>query len=343
MHSVIVVDEDRRERTVVAAWIQALGFEAQEADTADEALDRMARTPAHIAVCDVSGETYQGIWLAAELRERHPQTALIMATPLRDIDVAISSLRNDVVDYLLKPYDQNRLQEALILARDWHAATDGVDQLQHAIEDRIRNRRAAVAATLANAQDTHEDAIDGLIDMLQLHERDGRGHATRVARLTVALADELGMDERAILEMYRGALLHDIGKLDMPRSILRKPAPLDDREWEIMRTHPQVGYDLCRKLPRLADAAEIVVAHHEAFDGGGYPRGLRGDEIPVGARVLAVADAYDSMVTPHTQRPPMPPALAIEEIERCSGSQFDPDIACALGDVLVHAAEGWVA
>jgi putative nucleotidyltransferase with HDIG domain len=339
MHSVIVVDSDRRERAGVAAWITALGFEPWQVESADEALDRMAEAPASIALCDVSGETRQGIWLASELRERHPSTALIMATPLRDIDLAISSLRNDVVDYLLKPYDRERLHEALILARDWHAASDGVDQLQQAMEDRIRSRRAAVAATLANAQETHEDAIDGLINMLQLHERDGRGHAIRVARLTVALADELDMDEQAILEMYRGALLHDIGKLDMPRSILRKPAPLDDREWEIMRTHPQVGYDLCRKLPRLADVAEIVVAHHEAFDGGGYPRGLKGDEIPLGARVLAVADAYDSMVTPHTQRPPMPPAMAIEEIERCSGSQFDPDIACALGDVLVHAAE----
>jgi HD-GYP domain-containing protein (c-di-GMP phosphodiesterase class II) len=129
----------------------------------------------------------------------------------------------------------------------------------------------------------------------------------------------------------------------MPTSILRKAAPLDDREWQIMRTHPQVGYDLLQKLPRFAGAAQIVIAHHEAFDGGGYPRGLKGDEIPVGARILAVADAYDSMVMPHTQRPPMPPAMAVKEIERCSGSQFDPHIACALGEVLVHAVEEQVA
>ena len=97
--------------------------------------------------------------------------------------------------------------------------------------------------------------------MLQLHEHDGRGHATRVARLTVALADELEVDESCILELYHAALLHDIGKLDIPTSILRKPALLDDEEWQIMRTHPQVGYDLLQKLPRFASAAEIVVAH----------------------------------------------------------------------------------
>jgi len=118
-----------------------------------------------------------------------------------------------------------------------------------------------------------------------------------------------------------------------------KPAPLSDDEWNVMRTHPQVGYDLIRKLPNLAAAAEIVLAHHEAFDGSGYPNRLRRDEIPLGARILTIADSYDSMTHPHTQRPAMPPAMAVREIERCSGSQFDPDAATALGRVLVHASE----
>ena len=111
--------------------------------------------------------------------------------------------------------------------------------------------------------------------------------------------------------------------------------PLSDSEWRVMRTHPQVGYDLVRSQAWVVDAADIVLSHHEAFDGSGYPRGLRGDEIPLGARILAVADAYDSMTQPHTQRPPMPPALAVSEIERCSGRQFDPACAEALGCVFV--------
>jgi HD-GYP domain-containing protein (c-di-GMP phosphodiesterase class II) len=105
-----------------------------------------------------------------------------------------------------------------------------------------------------------------------------------------------------------------------------------------MRTHPQVGYELVRNQTRFADAAEIVLSHHESYDGSGYPRGLRGDDIPLGARILAVADAYDSMTQPHIQRPPMPPAMAVEEIERCSGRQFDPICAQALGSVFIHAA-----
>lgn len=105
-----------------------------------------------------------------------------------------------------------------------------------------------------------------------------------------------------------------------------------------MRTHPQLGYDLLKRLPGLSAAAPIVLSHHEAFDGGGYPRGLTGEQIPLAARILALADAYDSMTHPHIQRPPMAPAMAVQEIERCSGSQFDPRVAEALGAVLIGAA-----
>src|SRR5581483_10010887 len=155
----------------------------------------------------------------------------------------------------------------------------------------------------------------------------------------MALGDELGLDEDDMEELENAAMLHDVGKIDMPAEILCKPAPLNDAEWEVMRTHPRVGYDLVRKLPHLDGAAEIVLAHHEAFDGSGYPNGLKGAAIPLGARILTIADSYDSMTHPHTQRPAMPAALAVREIERCSGSQFDPDAAAALGRVLTHAAQ----
>jgi len=182
-----------------------------------------------------------------------------------------------------------------------------------------------------------------LITMLQFHERDGRGHAVRVARLAIAIGEELGLDDDALDVLEHGALLHDIGKLTMPAAILSKPAPLDDAEWQIMRTHPQAGYDLLKSQPRFAGAAEMVLSHHEAWDGSGYPRQLLGDDIPLGARILAVADAYDSMTQPHTQRPAMSPLLAMQEIERCRGHQFDPRCAESLGPVLVHAVQGHAA
>jgi response regulator RpfG family c-di-GMP phosphodiesterase len=336
---VLLVDDDRTLRDVVRGWIDVLGFRAREADSAEHALDLLGQGPADIAVCDVNMPGHSGVWLASQIREQFPETAIIMATAARDIETAVASLRNQVVDYLLKPFDRARLVEALALGRDWHNAAAAQDGVHHALQDKLRSRHAAVAADLAQAQDTPEDALEGLMAILQLHEHDGRGHATRVARLAVSIGDELGFGDDWLAVLEHGALLHDIGKLDMPASILSKPAPLDEAEWRVMRTHPQVGYDLLRNQPRFAGAAEIVLTHHEAYDGSGYPHGLHGRAIPYGARILAVADAYDSMTHPHTQRPPMPPSLAIAEIERCSGSQFDPDCAEALGAVLVTAME----
>jgi putative two-component system response regulator len=339
MHSVLVVDDDHELRGSVSEWIRCPEFEVVEAECAEAALDRMQQSPCDIALCDVSIACQDGVWLAWQLRSQFPQTAIIMATALRDCETAVSTLRNDVVDYLLKPFERERVLESLRLGRDWRAAAAGSDDLHEALQDRLRNRRASLATLLAEAQTTHRAALDGLISMLQLHERDARGHATRVARLTMAMADELdAYSDIELEELEHGALLHDIGKLDVPSAILNKPAALDDSEWDVMRTHPQLGYDLLRTLPRFAAAASLVLAHHEAYDGTGYPRGLKGESIPVGARILAIADAYDSMTHPHTQRPPMPPPMAMDEIERCSGSQFDPQMAEALVSVLAQAA-----
>jgi response regulator RpfG family c-di-GMP phosphodiesterase len=339
MHSVLVVDNDRAARSTVSSWIDPSEYRVAEAESADEALDAMDETAADIAVCDVSMAGRDGVWLAWRIRERFPHTAVILATALRDCETAVSSLRNDVVDYLLKPFDRPRLLEALSLGADWHAAAAGADDLHQALQDRLRERRCALAATLAEAQTTHSAAVDGLLSMLQLHERDARGHATRVARLTLSLADEIDVfSEEELAAVEAGALLHDIGKLDIPRCLLVKSAPLTDNEWTVMRTHPQLGYDLLKRLPGLNAAAPIVLSHHEAFDGGGYPRGLKGEQIPLASRILALADAYDSMTHPHIQRPPMSPAMAMNEIERCSGSQFDPQVAEALGAVIAGAA-----
>lgn len=339
MHSVLVVDDDQTLRGVLSSWVHSFGYYVHEAGTAEDALDTLAEVPADVALCDVNMPGQDGLWLASQIRERYPCTAIIMATAARDIEPAINSLRNDVVDYLLKPFDGTRLLEALRLGVDWHRATLATEELQESLEHRLRNRRADVAATLAGAQTTVEQALEGLISMLELHEHDGREHATRVSRLAVALGDELGITGSPLVDIGHGALLHDIGKIDMPASILYKPAPLDDEEWAVMRTHPQVGYDLLKRLPSLEGAAEIVLASHEAFNGTGYPRRLRGEGIPIGARILSVADSYDSMTRPHTQRPAMQPAQAIGEIERCSGTQFDPRIVYALGHVLFDVVQ----
>src|SRR5436190_3114840 len=220
MHSVLVVDDDISLRPMLAAWVNRFGFCAFEAPSAEDALGHLERTSTDIALCDVNMPGRNGVWLAARIRERHPTTAVIMATSVDDAEVAVSTLSNDVVDYLLKPFDSIRLREALSLGLDWHRASVGDADLHNALQSRMRTRRASVAATLAQAQTSALQAADSLLAMLQMHEKDGRGHSTRVTRLAIAVAEEMGVPDDDLESLEYGAMLHDVGKIDMPAEIL---------------------------------------------------------------------------------------------------------------------------
>jgi putative nucleotidyltransferase with HDIG domain len=159
-----------------------------------------------------------------------------------------------------------------------------------------------------------------------LDQRDGvtEGHSRRVADLSLIVARELGINGEELLDIERAGILHDIGKLAVPDAILSKPGPLTSEEWVEMRRHPDVGYRLLRDVPFLGHAAEIVYTHHERFDGLGYPRGLKGDEIPIGARIFAVVDAYDAMTSDRPYRLARSHQEALDEIRQQVGTQFDP-------------------
>ncbi|MCH8813667.1 MAG: HD-GYP domain-containing protein [Chloroflexi bacterium] len=177
----------------------------------------------------------------------------------------------------------------------------------------------------------YEGTLRSLASALDARDTETGGHSARVAALTMAVAEEMGMvrdsDEWRTLE--RGALLHDVGKIAVPDHILRKPAALDPDEWDIMRKHPLAGFEILRSVEFLRDAADIVLAHHENFDGSGYPAGLAGESIPLGARIFAVGDAFDAMTQDRPYRKGRPTEEALAEILRCSGSQFDPQAVSA--------------
>src|SRR5688572_14452894 len=180
----------------------------------------------------------------------------------------------------------------------------------------------------------HSGTLDALALALDYRDKSTSGHSRRVATLTVRVASHHGVEGDALLQIEHGALLHDIGKLKIPDSILWKPQSLDDFEWVTMRMHPQYGYEFLRDLEYLNDAAELVLSHHEKFDGSGYPRGLRGESIPLGARIFAVVDAVDAMIYKRPYNAPVTFREAAEEIRRCAGTHFDPDLVPLTVEVL---------
>ncbi|MCK9520684.1 MAG: HD-GYP domain-containing protein [Dehalococcoidia bacterium] len=169
--------------------------------------------------------------------------------------------------------------------------------------------------------------LESLVAALDVRDQETRGHSVRVATHSLDIARMLGIkDEQELATIYRGALMHDVGKIGVPDAILLKPSKLTDEEWEFMRRHPAMGYRILAQVPYLRPTAKIVLAHHERWDGDGYPRRLKGEDIPLGARIFAICDTYDAIISDRPYRKGQEPDAAFQEILRCAGSQFDPRV-----------------
>jgi HD-GYP domain-containing protein (c-di-GMP phosphodiesterase class II) len=183
---------------------------------------------------------------------------------------------------------------------------------------------------------SYDSTLKALMAALDAKDQVTQGHSERVARLTVAVAKEMGIPQERLVDIERGALLHDVGKIGVPDEVLRKPKALDDREWEAMQKHPILAGLMISKIGFLEGALPILLYHHERYDGSGYPFGLRGEAIPLEARIFAVVDAYDAMTSDRPYRKAMSPEQALAEIERNAGTQFDPQVVAAFKRVITR-------
>ena len=332
--SVLVVDDENGIRDLMSRWLRLGGYAVASAADADEALDLVKDAPPAVALCDIRMPGHDGLWLADRIRREHPETAVIMATGVHDVSAAVESLRQGVVDYLTKPFDCDRLRDAVVRGCEWHRSAVDARQWREALEAEMRRRHERLRATIAGLRIDTDHALDGMLSMVTGEDREAYAHAYRVAALATSMARVLGVEDGEIATIERGALLHDLGKLAMPQALLRKPAPLTADERTLIRMHPRLGSELIGEVRYLLGAAEIVRDAHERVDGRGYPRGVGRDALPIGARIVTVADAYDTMTRPRVFREAITPRAAFAELERCRGTQFDGDAVAALRRVL---------
>jgi response regulator RpfG family c-di-GMP phosphodiesterase len=332
--SVLVVDDENGARDLMTRWLESGGYSVTTAASAEEALRRLNAQPAAVALCDIRMPGHDGVWLAERIRQQFPETAVIMATGVHDADAAVQTLRQGVIDYLTKPFGKQRLREAVTRGLEFHHSAWDARLWRESLEQEMAIRRSRLISAVTGTSIENDEAVDAMLSMLTLTDREAYAHAYRVAALSVSIARTLGLPEEELAAIEHAGLLHDIGKLAIPEAILRKPAPLTAEEQALVRCHPTLATELIGRVPYLHHAVPLVRDAHERMDGLGFPRGIRASEVLLGARIVCVADAYDTMTRPRVFRDAMGPREALIEVERCSGSQFDPVVVSAFRRVL---------
>jgi putative nucleotidyltransferase with HDIG domain len=202
------------------------------------------------------------------------------------------------------------------------------DYRQH-LEEMVEERTGQLQVALRQIQSSYEHTLQALGVAIDLRDSETAGHSRRVCYYSLQIAGVMGLSDADIRNLERGAYLHDIGKLGVPDSILLKPGPLTVDEWTIMRQHVQIGFELVKEIPFLADAAEIILTHHERYDGSGYPRGLKADEILQGAQIFAVADSFDAITSDRPYRRASSFEAGLETVRRETGRLYDPQVVSA--------------
>jgi putative nucleotidyltransferase with HDIG domain len=324
---ILVVDDEEPIREIVTAMLQSSGYQCQQAASGKQALALLASGDTfELVLSDLMMADMDGIGLLERTKEKYPDMPVVMVTAVHDISVALAAIRNGAYDYLLKPFEREQLVATVRRALENRRLKTENRTYQTNLESLVAARTEQLRSAMSELERSYDITLEALGDALDLKDAETEGHSKRVTAFTIAMARHRGLSDDQVRVIARGAFLHDIGKMAIPDGILRKPGPLTAEEVSIMREHCYHGYHMLRKIPFLAAASDIVYSHQEKWDGSGYPRGLRGEEIPLGSRIFSVADTLDAITSDRPYRPKQTLQAAKEEIQRFSGRQFDPEV-----------------
>jgi putative two-component system response regulator len=304
--TVLVVDDEAANVDLLQVYLETEGYQVITAYQGEEALEKAFAHQPDLILLDVLMPGLDGFEVCRRLKA-DPRTQfvpVIIVTALRELKDRIAGAEAGADDFLTKPFDRVEL-----LAR-----VRNLLQIKH-LTDKVEHAESVIFALAAavEAQDSYTER-----------------HLQRMANLSERLARAAGLDPDQVVAVRYGSILHDVGKIGVGEAILRKPGPLTEEEWIKVREHPAVGARIVQSMHLAQRVAPIVRGHHERWDGKGYPDGLQGEEIPIGARIIALVDAYDAMSTDRPYRAALPPEAVRAELEKNAGKQFDPDLTALL-------------
>ncbi len=328
--NILVVDDEVLIREIVEAHLEDHGYQCKLAKDSDEAKALLKKESFDACFIDVHMPGESGMDLLAHICGNYPDTVSIMLTGERNTAMAVVAMKMGAYDYVTKPFQHDDLLIRLHQALEKRQLKLQNRLYRERLEELVKVRTEALHERNEQLKRLSLNTIESFVLTLQMRNAYTEGHSQRVAYWCVCMARAMEMDSTQQLAIYHAALLHDMGKMAVQDAILEKPGPLTPEEYLDIQRHPLVACDILQPIVQVVEEFHAVVEairyHHEHYDGSGYPCGLRGEEIPLSARIIAVADAYDSMASSRAYRTTMPADEVIEELARCAGSQFDPTV-----------------
>lgn len=330
---ILIVDDEEPIRRLLIETLEDLGYICEGLGDGLECIKKIHEGCDYdIALLDIRMPKLNGIETLKYIKAYSPDISVVMISASREINDVRVALKEGAYDYIFKPFDVNEVETVIRRAIER-------SKLIRQNRDYQRNLEKKVIEQTGELLSLYADTLEAMISALDSREHETGYHSYRVTEYALTLARRMGLNDSDLVVIARGALLHDIGKIGVPDSILLKPCELTEEEWKIMKKHPVFGYELLRKIHFLEGSAKIVLTHHERYDGSGYPCGLRGEEIPLGARVFSIVDAMDALTNDRIYRKAISFDEARERIIDASGSQFDSEIVKVF---LTVSKEEWI-
>ena len=319
---VLILDDEAEVRDCVRRQLTLSGYDAACAANSIDALRMLRAGSFDVVVCDVWMPGSGGIEFLREAITRHPDTGVILMSGIHDLKLAVEAMRLGALDYLSKPFTADQIAGTVGRALGRMRERTERQLYLKRLEDSLLEHGVELSRTLSSPHT--EGTLNALVAALDAREHETEAHSRRVGDYSLHLAEVMGVALGAREDIHKGALLHDIGKIGISDRILLKPGKLTPEEWIEMRKHPEIGYWILMGSRELRTASEIVIAHHERWDGNGYPNRLDGAAIPLGARIFSVVDTFDALTSNRPYHRSESYESARKEIETNAGTQFDP-------------------
>jgi putative two-component system response regulator len=319
--NILIVDDEAAIRKLLHQKLSREGYQCEEADSVAQTLNKLRSNPMELVLLDIKMPGKSGIELLPEIKASYPDTAIIMATAVTEIGVAIRCITQGADDYICKPFNLEEVALSVERVLEKRRLQLKIKEYQQHLEEKVEEQTRRIRQLSLGA-------IGALVFALEAKDRYTAGHSRRVTEIAMAIGSELGLSASDIEDLRWGSLLHDVGKIAVDQLIQNKPGRLTPEEYEHIMTHTHVGAGIVKPVVN-ENVVAMIEHHHDRYDGGGLHQVVAGCDIPLAARILALADAFDAMTSDRPYRSAMSREEALAEIKRCTGTQFDPVVVTA--------------